>query len=61
MTKPISRPTDPDIRATSRGLGNALEAKIIKAIALVDSLPHRGAADEDVLATVACDELHADR
>lgn len=46
MTQPITRPTDPGIRATSRGLGSAHDETIIRAVALVDSLPNRGAADE---------------
>jgi hypothetical protein len=46
MSGSSARPTDPSIRALSRDLSAARDKKLADAVALVDALPERGAADE---------------
>jgi hypothetical protein len=45
MADPQARPAEPTIRTLSQGLADAEDLKMIKAVALVDAMPTRGAAD----------------
>src|SRR3954447_4825225 len=39
------RPFDPSVRALIRGLADAGDAQLVRTVALLDSMPNRGAAD----------------
>jgi hypothetical protein len=46
MASPLTRSSNPLIREVSRGLAEARDAQILKVVAMVDAMPHRGAADQ---------------
>ncbi len=46
MSTTISRSSNPAIREVARGLAAARDAQIMQVLAMVDAMPHRGAADQ---------------
>jgi hypothetical protein len=46
MAAPLTRSSNPAIREVSRGLAEARDEQILKVVAMVDAMPHRGAADQ---------------
>jgi hypothetical protein len=46
MVAPLTRSSNSAIREVSRGLAEARDVQILKVLAMVDAMPHRGPADE---------------
>src|SRR5580704_264145 len=46
MAVPHTRSSNPAIREVARGLAAARDEQILKAVAMVDAMPDRGAADQ---------------
>jgi len=46
MAAPLTRSSNPAIREVSRDLAGARDEQILKVVAMVDAMPHRGAADQ---------------
>jgi hypothetical protein len=46
MTSLLTRSSNPAIREVTRGLAGARDEQILQVVAMVDAMPHRGAADQ---------------